>query len=150
MSNALPPSTQESDELDLSNLLGDMGGDFDIFMTTRQLDIPATAQNSLEVPIAAIRSQRDEDSARCDDFTTVYDGCNQSASGTTNPTAASVVDPLLLSKYLGFRATHTYWTNMITSGRICDSRLGMRLASNPRTTLAHRSGAHIAEANVIS
>lgn len=100
MSSALPPSsTQESDELYFRNLLGDMRGDFDIVMASQQLDIPATAQNSLEVPMAVVQNPRDGDSTRCDDFTTLYDGCNQSVSETSNHILASVVDPLLLSKH---------------------------------------------------
>jgi hypothetical protein len=107
MSNSLSPSTQKSDELDFSNLLGDIGEDFDILMASQQLGMPTTAQNNLAVPIAVIPNQNDEDYAGSDKYTTVYDGCNQNASGTRNPTVASVVDPLLLSKYLGFMAIQT-------------------------------------------
>jgi hypothetical protein len=46
MSNALSSSNQDNNELDFSNLLGDVGGDFDIFMASQQFDIRATAQNS--------------------------------------------------------------------------------------------------------
>jgi hypothetical protein len=46
MSNALSPSVQDSNELGFPNLLGDVGGDFDIFMASQQLDIGTTAQNS--------------------------------------------------------------------------------------------------------
>lgn len=95
MNNALPPSTQGSDELDFSNLLED----FDNFMPSQVLDIPATAQNSLADPIAAIPNQKDGDSTGCDDSITVYDGCDQNASESRNPIVASVIDPLLLSKY---------------------------------------------------
>jgi len=148
MSDTLSPSAWESNDLDFSNLFGDVGEDFDMFMAAQHLDIPSTTQNCLEVPIA---TKKDEDSARCDDVTTVYDGCNQNISGATNPTVASVIDPLLLSKYIRFRATQMYQAKMIISGRTFNCRLGMAIVSNTRTTtLASISRAHTTDANVVS
>jgi len=69
-------------------------------MTNQQPDMPATAPDSLAIAMEAVPNEKDEWPARRDDFTTVYNEYNQNASGTTNPTIASVIDPLLLSKFL--------------------------------------------------
>jgi len=119
MSNALSSSAQKSNKLGLFNLSSDV----DISMTSQQLDIPAAAQSGLSVPIVAIPSQNDENSARCDDAVT---------AGNTR--LASVIDPLLLSKYLRFRVTQAYQTNMKIRGQTFNFRLGMCLLSNPGTT----------------
>jgi len=95
MNNSLPPSTQENDKIDFSKLLTEVGEDFDIPMASQQFNIPATIQNCLATP-----SKKDECFAGSGDFTTVYERYNQNASGSTNHIVASVVDPLLLSKYI--------------------------------------------------